>query len=182
MKRFLCTIGLLIAATSLSAETRSITLLQYGRVDLEVPPGWETSINQSGDEAGPSFQFRPPRHVPLVLLVTAIPHSGSPEDLAQSVQRSAEGVLASMREIAIEEELSIQELRGPHSRLLYVSATDKTVMKPSDVDFVYGDQGAVEVGRIMLTFTILTNEKDAPERLEAFEIVKSARHFLPDEK
>lgn len=180
MKRLFCTIGLLLAVTSLSAETRSIELLQYGRVDLEIPPGWQMRVDPSGDAAGPSFELRPPRHVPLVLLVTAIPHSGSPEELARAVRRGAEGVLASMREVAIEKQLGIQELRGAHSRLLYVSATDKTVMKPSDVDFSYGDQGVAEVGRIMITFTLLTNDRDAPERREAFGIVKSARHIPAD--
>jgi hypothetical protein len=171
----------LMVASTLTAETRSFTLLQYGSLELEVPDGWDTTIKQPGSEGGSAFQFRPSADKPIFLLVTPIPYHDGKEELAKAVRARAQLALEQFREVAVEDDLAIQELVGPHCRMLFVSATDKTVTRPSPVDFKYGSQGAAEVGGVMLTFSILSNSKDAPERDQALEIVRSARHIPPGE-
>ena len=41
-------------------------------------------------------------------------------------------------------------------------------------------KGVAAVGRLMVTFTLLTNLEDAPERAQALDVVRSARHVLPE--
>ena len=177
-RKLVLVLGLSLAvATTLTAETRSFTLLKYGSLQLEVPDGWETTINQAGSESGPAFQFEPPGEVPLILLFTPIPVPDGPERLAKAVPDTANHILRSMQEIAVEKDLSIKTLTGRHCRLFYVSATDRTVDTPSLEDFKYADQGVAEIGEIMATFTVLTNAKNAPERDAAIEIVRSAHHI-----
>jgi hypothetical protein len=79
-----------------------------------------------------------------------------------AVQEAVEKAKPGLAKVAMESELPVQELRAEDGLALYVSATDKTVEKPTATQFKYVDQGAAAVGRFMVSFTVLTNTKDTP--------------------
>ena len=94
---------------------------------------------------------------------------------------TADRILRSMKRIAVEMDLAVQQLDGAQGQLHYVSVTDSTVRNPSTDNYKYADQGAVDLGEIMATFTLLTNVKDAPERTVGLQIVQSLKH-IPSKK
>jgi hypothetical protein len=163
-----------LAMSPASAEPRSFPLLT-GRLELEVPDGWKVTVNAVDSPSGPAFQFVPPGNVPLLLLVTPIPVAPG-RDVTAAAEEIAQEILQRTREVAVEKDLAVRTLEGDHCRVFYVSATDRTVDKPSLEDFKYGDQGAAALDAILITFTVLTNVKDGPERTAAIDIVRSARH------
>jgi hypothetical protein len=111
--------------------------------------------------------------------MTPIPVPGNEKDLAGVVRRVVEETAQKVKSTAVEDHLPIRDLQGENCRALYFSATDRTVVSPSTSDFKYMDQGAAAVGRMMMTFTVLTNVRDAPERAQALDLVRSARHLPP---
>jgi hypothetical protein len=171
---------LVLSTTSpTSAALRAFPLGQWGQLGIELPAGW-TAVTQGPDASGGSaIRIQPGRDVPLVLLMTPIPGTGSPEDVDAAVGKLAEQIRQQIAAVAVETDLPVRELRSPYCHARYVSATDKTVEKPTATDFRYVDQGGAAVGRLLVTFTLLTNVKDAPERAQALEIVRSASHGRP---
>jgi hypothetical protein len=60
-----------------------------------------------------------------------------------------------------------------------VSATDKTVPHPTAEDFKHVDQGAVSLGSVVVSFTLLTNVPEGPEREQALAIVRDLKISPP---
>jgi hypothetical protein len=177
---FITSILLSTLPASADLHLRTFPLGQWGQFGIELPEGW-TAVAQ-GPEAsgGAAIRIAPGRDVPLVLLMTPVPAATrSEEELDAAVAKLAEEVKQHIAQVAVESELTVRELRSDHCHARYVSATDKTVEKPTATDFKYVDQGGAAVGRLLVTFTILTNVKDAPERAQALEIVRSASHGRP---
>lgn len=169
----------LVYTSALGAEPRSFTVGVWGNVEIDLPEGW--TANPQGPEAdgGAAIRIRPPSETPLELLMTPFPIPGDAENLPRAVRRAVEETAAKVKEVAVEDQLPIRELKGPGCQGLYFSATDRTVETPSLSDFKYMDQGAAAVGRLMMTFTVLTNVADAPERTKALDVVRSSRHLPP---
>jgi hypothetical protein len=161
------------------AETERFSLGQWGQFEIDLPDDWSAVVSGPNSRSGVAIRIVPNSDVPLVLLVTPIPVPDADTDIGNAVAESAERARAQLGEVAEEDELVIQRLSGRGCEGLYVSATDRTVTEPSMDDFKYGTQGAAKVGRLLMTFTVLTNDKTAPERAVALEIVKSARHIPP---
>jgi hypothetical protein len=173
---------LTLCAVPTVAETHTVSLGRFGSVEIDAPDGWQKTINASASSSGPAVQFNPPGDVELILLITPIPVPEGAKRVATAVPETAEAILQSMKQVAVEMDLSIKVLEGEHCRLHYVSVTDSTVRKPTLEDFKYADQGAVDLGEIMATFTLLTNVKDAPERAVGIEIVRSMKHVARGNK
>ncbi len=62
-------------------------------------------------------------------------------------------------------------LVGPNSRGYYFFATDRA---PAPGEWKYLTQGAVQVGAIALTFTILTNDGQEADAKAALELIRLA--------
>ncbi len=172
---------LLTAATLGSSEPLAVEVGNHGLLELDIPTGWQSNTQGWGDPGGFAIVIRPPKEIPLVLLVTPMPVLKDPNERAIAVQRTVNDVLERMKEIAVEPDLRIIEFSGEECHGFYVSATDSTVERPSESQFKFADQGAAEVGKIMITFTILTNLRDAQERGAALKIIQSARHVEPQQ-
>ncbi|HKQ60279.1 MAG TPA: hypothetical protein VJS92_03275 [Candidatus Polarisedimenticolaceae bacterium] len=166
------------AGGSVHGETRSFSFRQWGSVAVDVPAGWSAEIHGVDDPSGPAIQFTPPGEVPLELLFSPLPLPVG-TDGSQWLESMIERTRRKMGEIAVEHELPVHELRGSGMIARYVSATDRTVERPSNVDFKYCSQGHGIIGQLIVTFTILSNLKDAPEHTTALEIVRSAQHRSP---
>jgi len=166
----------LAVAGGTSAEVRSFSLLEHGHFEIDLPEGWHLTVLDGDASSPPAIRIVPKGAVPLVLLITPIPVAEQDKDLTAAMQETASEILRRMREVAVEDQLELSELEGPNCRGLHVSATDRTVKVPTSENFKYATQGAVVVGRVLMTFTLLTNVPDAPERAAAIEVVRSAHH------
>ena len=177
-RRLITAVAFLFVALPALASPRSFSLGQWGDLEIDVPAGW-TAEAQGKEAVGFAIRIAPGKDVPLVLLMTPTPAPGSWAELDAAVQEAVEKAKPGLAKVAMESELPVQELRAEDGLALYVSATDKTVEKPTATQFKYVDQGAAAVGRFMVSFTVLTNTKDTPERAQALEVVRSARQITP---
>jgi len=169
----------LFLALSISAAPRAFPLGQWGQLQIDVPEGW-TAVTQGKEAAGGvALKVTPPKDVQLVLLMTPLPAPGNADDIDAAAQKATEENKVTLAKAAVESELPVRELESPDAHAFYVSATDKTVEKPSATQFKYVDQGAAAVGRLLVSFTILGNAQDGAERAQAREIVRTARQLFP---
>jgi hypothetical protein len=169
----------LASADASFADVRSFPAGPWGSVEVNVPAGWTAKVETQKAKGGPSIQLAPGRGVPLVLLLTSLPGPGDADETTRSARRIVEVIRGSLQKIAVEDALPVRGLGGPDCRALYVSATDRTVVAPTLENFKYVDQGVAAVGRLIVTFTVFTNIKDCPERAQALDMVRTARHGLP---
>jgi hypothetical protein len=170
--------GILVSATILPAsEPLSLDVGSHGSIEFDIPAGWTGKTQGWESPGGLAVVISPPAPFPLVLLITPLPGPSDPEKRTNAVKETAESVAMNMQETAVEPELVLKELSGKECHGYFVSATDRTVQNPSESQFKFADQGAAEVGQMLLSFTVLTNVKDSPERDAAISIIQSARHF-----
>jgi hypothetical protein len=161
------------------ASPRTFSLGQWGQIEIDVPTGWTAEAQGKEAPGGFAIRIAPPRDIPLTLLMTPMPAPGSAGEMDTAVKEAVEKAKLGLAKAALESELPVRELRAEGGVAQYVSATDKTVEKPSATQFKFIDQGAAAVGRFMVSFTVLTNAGDAPERAQALEVVRSARQLTP---
>lgn len=169
-------LSLLIGETVLLAEPQSFTVGLWGNVAIDLPAGWTATPQSPEAPGGVAIKVRPPSEVPLELLITPFPFPGTNEVMPGAARRLAESSAADAKKLAAETDIPILELSGPGCRGFYFAATDRTVDPATSTEFKYMNQGTVAVGRLMMTFTILTNLKDSPERTKALDVVRSARY------
>ena len=162
-----------------AAAPTAFSLGQWGVIAFDLPGGWTARWQDEKAEGGPAIRVQPPSDEPFSLLMTPGPHPGDTKAIEQKARDVVEATAKKLQEVAVEKRLRLQDIQGKGMRGYYVSVTDKTVTTPTAEDFKYMDQGIAVVGRLMLTFTSLTNVADGKERAQALDIVRSARHLSP---
>jgi hypothetical protein len=164
------------AVVTASAAPQSFIVPGHGRFELDVPVDWKLTMFPAADKNGPAFQLESPGGTPLVLLATPGVIPGGPKERAETLKRAPELILRYLQEVAVVDDLTIKEIAGTQCRVFYVSATNRAIDKPPLEGYEFLDQGIVEVGPIMISFTLLTNAKDALERATALDVLSSSRH------
>jgi hypothetical protein len=168
--------AIFLAATVASATPVNYSLGQFGQLGLDLPEGWTANSQGKDAEGGGAVKITPGGGFPLVLLMTPLAAANA-EDLDAAAQQAVEAAKPGLAKNAVETELPVKDLESEGSHAWYVSATDKTVEAGTGTSFKHVDQGAAAVGRLLVSFTILTNANDGAEHAQALEIVKSARHL-----
>jgi len=144
-------------------------------LELIVPPGWGESVDQPEDGGPPTIQLRPKEGAPFEIYVTPdwphAPDGALPdtETLRETVRAAAER----MRGQTVEEILEIRRLQGASGVGFYFVATDRA---PQPEEFRFMNQGALQVGDLTVTFTILTNEGQEAVIEEAFAMLRDAAY------
>jgi hypothetical protein len=165
-----------IAAAALAQEApRAYPVPGRGKVELEVPLDW---YDAPQPRAGglPSVRFfdrlgpRPPLDMSITIAWSTAkqPSFANPGRLRAFVAQSAEDVATT----AEEPRLDLRELEGASGIGYYFHATIKT--PPAD-EWPNLTRGAIVVGDLLVTFTILAAEPAAPAVEQALRMLKSAR-------
>lgn len=150
----------------------------HGVLKLPVPASWVDKVDQPPEGRPPTITFLPASGESFKILITAM---GSPQDdkdfnKPQRIQSLMEQRGKELLLTAEETELNLQGLRGPLSWGYYFSLTDKA---PKPGEFKYLTQGTLGLGDLLITFTILTNEKEAEVIREARAMLRKASQDLP---
>jgi hypothetical protein len=144
-------------------------------LELLVPPAWDSSVDQPEDGGPPTIRLRPREGAPFEVYITpdwpdahdeAVPDA---ETLREMVRRAAERI----GDQVVEERLEIRRLQGASGVGFYFAATDR---QPQPEEFRYLNQGALQVGGLVLRFMILTNDGQDVVVEEAFAMLQSAAH------
>jgi hypothetical protein len=155
---------------------RSYTVPKHGQLELNVPKGWREKLAQPPGDLPPTILFQPKTGNEFKFLITAMWKENPRVDLDDpaSLRAMVEGMGSGQLSTAVESKLDVQELRGDGVIGYYYLLTDKAP-KPGEYEYMVG--GAVSVGELLLTVTILLNAKSPPELQMALDVLKSARHL-----
>jgi len=163
-----------IAAAAEQTSDRRYTLPDHGVFQMKVPASWKEEVQQPDDNRlPPTIAFRPASGDQFLILITPFWQTKKDEpplsngEIQKMVQRAADGAQPN----AAEKTLKIIEIRGSAGRGYYFSATDKA---PEAGGYKYLTQGALLVGELTVTFTILTNEDKKDVDSAALTMLKGA--------
>jgi hypothetical protein len=153
---------------------RRYPLGDYGFFRVDVPSSWKDDLWQPPERLPPTISLSPKAGNPFQVLITPIwgPNKDVLKDVAikELVQKSVERV----KPQSVEKTIQLVELRGPSSKGYYFFSTDKA---PKPEEYKYMTQGALVVGDLIVSFTILTNGNHEEVAKEALTILREARHL-----
>lgn len=158
------------AGPAASPSVRSYAVPGDGALVLAVPRHWQQSVRQGSGGRPPTITLLPAAGDEFRVLISPWrpPAKTAPDKLREIVERQGQGALVQ----AVEKTLVLEDLKGPEALGYFYSLTDKA---PKPGEYEYLTQGMATVGELVLTFTILTRSRQAPERGAALEMLKTAR-------
>lgn len=162
------------ASTETGKDERRYPLGNYGFLRAEIPSSWRDDVWLSPKGLPPTIILTPGGGNPFQILITPIwgakKEALKAESIREIVQKSAEET----RPQAVEKTLKLVELQGISGKGYYFFATDKA---PKPGEYKYLTQGAILVGDLMITFTILTNDNQEGIIKEALAMLREARQL-----
>lgn len=142
---------------------------------MQIPRTWKHRIDQPPDHLPPTITFTPKRGPSFEALFTPIGPATeddplpSPDHMRALVEQRAQAVSAQ----AVEPQLPVVEFQGNSGHGFYFFATDRSP-KPGEHRFMM--QGILRVGRLSMTFTILTDSSQDLVLKQVLDVLRSAVH------
>jgi hypothetical protein len=162
-------------AWSEQTHVRSYPLLDHGTLQLTVPLSWQDNLQDPSQGSPATIAFKSKTGASFDILLTPVlavaPHI--PPLTADDLRRKVEGAAEHARSQSIEKVIKVKELKGSSGLGYYFSATDRA---PKPGEYTYMTQGARQVGSLLLTFTILTNDGQTQTVVDALTMLRSAAH------
>ncbi|MDB6110171.1 MAG: hypothetical protein JWR69_1921 [Pedosphaera sp.] len=160
-------------------DAKDYTLPEVGTLHLSVPKTWRDSFKKT-IEVGTrveELKFQPREGNDFAILVAAI-HMVDAGKVRDFDTRSAalEGVKAELAG-AVETALVPHDFKGAEVTGSYVDLTDKNISatNPKPGEYKYLTQGYAKLSPIILTFRLLSNRPDGPEKAALVQMIESAR-------
>lgn len=140
---------------------------------LDLPEGWSCRVRQDDAQRAPTASITAADPKSFQLLVTPLPARapGTPptsDELRALVHAAADKA----RPRAIEAELALHELGAAARHGYYFSATDA---HPEPDGYRHLSQGALGLGPLTVTFTVLLNGEPAGRLAQSLELIRSMR-------
>ena len=136
---------------------RSYALHGHGELVLHVPKGWNDEVRQHPGNFPPTIVLSGFEGRAFVAKVTPLwerPDSAADFGTAQGIHTIVARAAHAAESESVEGKLDIVTVGGGQGPGYYFHATDRA---PQPGDFKYMAQGAVLVGKLVCTFTILTD-------------------------
>ena len=173
MLRSLAWLGLSLAtATAIAAdgEKKAFALPDNSKLELAIPAGWKDEPKEK------SIALSPREGAPFQVVVTPVARQnpGASADTAIQMRHNVQQAADKVKPSALEQYLAVDELKGAAGPGYYFSATDR---EPKPGEFKYLTQGMLLVGDVVVSFSILTNDKQEKVRDQALAMLKSASHI-----
>jgi hypothetical protein len=146
----------------------------HGKLLLHLPKDWNDEVRKHPGDFPPTIFISGFEGSPFVVFITPRwpdPHNasdfGTPKSIHDIVAKAADAAGPE----SVEGKLSIVTMGGGQGPGYYFDATDRA---PKPGDFKYMTQGAIGVGKLVCTFTVLTNDKKSVVKNKALTMVSQA--------
>lgn len=163
----------LAAASGWSAQ--SVPVGASGELSFRLPTGWTSSVGGAAATA-PTITVRPAGERDAVLLMTAMPRRPdealSDLELRRLVEARGEAALST----ALQDRLELVRVRGAGASGYLYHLTDRQEEAGAG-DYREARQGALLVGELLVSVTILSHSGDGESVDEALAVLSSARHL-----
>ena len=154
--------------------TKVYSLPGHGQLRLALPTGWNDELRKHPGDFPPTIFISGFDGSPFVIFVTPRwpdPHAASDFGTPKSIHEIVANAAQAAAPQSVEGKLSIVTMGGGQGPGYYFDATDRA---PKPGEFKYMTQGAVAVGEVVCTFTILTNDKKSAVKNKALTMVSRA--------
>jgi len=168
--------GLLVTAAAAAGGlvARSYDLGAHGTLQLRLPAGWSQELRPHPGDFPPTIVLSGFESSGFLIKITplwgqaGVADFGSPAYVHDLVAKAARAVASQ----SVEGQLGLVRLGGPQLGY-YFTATDRA---PDPGDFKYLTEGAVRVGGLVCTFTILTTDDKGPIKNQVLTALTQAVH------
>lgn len=149
-----------------------------GRLKVQVPDDWQVKyVYTENASMPPTLHVAPLQGKAFEMTVTVFWHDGMDEDFysAEALLRRVQQAGDAARNSAglTDQVLDIQRFEGlRRAGFLY----DLHDPQAADADFSYLTQGAFVAGRLVLGFTLLTDERPSKDRDACLDFLRAIRH------
>lgn len=176
IRSFLATLFFFLVFDAHAESTvRRYELPDHGRLALEVPDNWVDNVNQPPERLPPTLSFKQKSGAAFEVLITPIwPADPAKRLTPEGIEQIVRGSAKKAESQAVERKLEVKPLKGTSGSGHYFFATDKV---PAPGEYKYMTQGALTVGELLVTFTILTNPGQTDTVKQALELLTTAQHI-----
>jgi hypothetical protein len=152
----------------------SFQLPKHGELQLAVPEGWVSKLNQPPGEVPPTISIGTKAGQPFEVKITPFWRKGEDGRVYESALREqTEAAAAEAQPQAVEKKLTLKEITGTEGRGYYFTATDRA---PKPGEYKYMAQGMLKLGNLALAFTVLSNDGQADLLATALQLLSTAEH------
>lgn len=181
MKRAIFALWVVLAASFMAplaeagkAVTSTFLLPGNGAIRLATPDSWSGHMEHSSDSPFLTIHFSPLVGAPFTVMLTPmwfpkgkrLPGLEAVRSMVESTAREAEGN-------AVEKHIELKEFGSNDAHGFYFTATDRA---PKPDEYKYMTQGMAQLGELLLTFTILTNDGQAAVIHSALTMIGGVEH------
>ncbi|MBN2366451.1 MAG: hypothetical protein JXL67_09800 [Calditrichaeota bacterium] len=148
------------------------------KVKFVIPQGWKDKVEKKSGFSPYTVSLVDPKDKSSKLLVSMIPLDEQPADFKnqENIRKSLEIKGEQLLSSSVQDSLVIVEFSGINSPGYYYFLTDRAP-KPGEYKHIY--QGSIGVGEILVTFTLLTNNKDSEFIDQAFDLIIKIEFIKP---
>jgi len=159
-----------------AAEQKAIKkypIPEHGTLQLNVPTSWKGEIHKPQTNMPPTMIFNPEKGNDSQVIITVLWSKTGEQDfnsqdkLRTFVQKEGQKLLPK----AVETEIVLQEIWGVDHNGYYFSVTDKA---PNPGEYRYMTHGAIGVGNLLLSTTILHRVKESGSVRDTLSILREA--------
>lgn len=152
---------------------RSYELPNLDLLELPVPGGWQDRIEPTADGSQPLIQFSDPADTSFSVEVEPLPDdpASHPAPDAETLRESVRLTAERLGSQSLEKSVDIRRLQGASGVGFYFRATASA---PESGEPPCMTQGALQVGRLTVWFTILTPDERHPAIARALAMLTSA--------
>lgn len=167
---------ILLPALACAAEFQ-VDLGSRDPLILDLPQGWQARVARPSPGLPPTVTIATSNSKAIQVLVTPIwPSNGAASPTRDQIRALVQGAAEQVKRQAVEASLPLVELMASDKAGYYFAATDRA---PEPDGFKHLTQGAVGMGDLRITFTILINGEPEKLRSQALEMLRGMRRAKP---
>jgi hypothetical protein len=161
----------------LAAEHKAIKkypIPEHGTLELKVPTSWKGEVHKPQADMPPTMIFNPAKGNDFQVLVAVLWSKtgeqgfNSQDKVRTLVEKDGQKLLPN----AVETKIILQEIQGVDHTGYYFSVTDKA---PDPGEYRYMTHGAIGVGNLLLSATILHRVKESESVKDALSALREAK-------
>jgi len=161
----------------LAAEQKAIKkypILEHGTLELNVPTSWKGKMHKPQENMPPTIIFDPAKGGDFEVMITVLwgktgdQGFNSQDNVRTLVEKEGERLLPN----TVETKIVLQEIRGVDHTGFYFIVTDKA---PDSGEYRYMTHGAIGVGNLLLSATILHRVKESESVRDALSALREAK-------